>query len=86
MQNLNGGEGRTRCIMGDVQMENGLNTVGPRVSYFCLKQIEAVFLVKKILKELCELYLLPKRSKLIKLICMNSCNSYWIRVSYDLKN
>ena len=28
-------------------MENGFNTVGPRVSYFCLKQIEAVFLVKK---------------------------------------
>ena len=55
--------------MGDVQMENGLNTVGKRASYFCLKQFEAVFLVKKIfLKELSELYLLPKRSKLIELI------------------
>ena len=39
-------------------MENGLNTVGKRASYLCLKQFEAVFLVKKIfLKELGELYL-----------------------------
>jgi len=65
-----GGRGvQTRCTMGDVQMENGLNTVGKRVSYFCLKQFEAVFLVKKkFLKELGELYLLPKRSKLVELI------------------
>ena len=55
--------------MGDVQMENGLNTVGKRVSYFCLKQFETVFLVKKIfLKELGELYLRPKRSKVTELI------------------
>ena len=41
-----GGEGgQTRCIMGDVQIENGLNTVGKRVSNFCLKQFEAVFFV-----------------------------------------
>ena len=56
--------------MADVQ--NGkwakINTVGQRAS-FCLKQFEAVLLVKKIfLKQLGELYLLPKRSKLIELI------------------
>ena len=37
MQNLNGGgggEGRTRCIMGDVQMENGLNTVAQEFPTF----------------------------------------------------
>ena len=46
MQNLVGvGGGQTRCIMGDVQIENGLNTVGKRVSNFCLKQFEAVFFV-----------------------------------------
>ena len=42
-----GGGVQKRCTMGDVQMENGLNTVGKRASYFCLKQFEAVFLVKK---------------------------------------
>ena len=71
MQNLGGGGGRQRtCTMGDVHMENGLNTVGKRASYFCLKhEFEAVFLVKIIfLKELGELYLRPKRSKLIELI------------------
>ena len=45
-------------------MENGLNTVQKRASYFCLKQFEAVFLVK----ELGKLYLLPTRSKLVELI------------------
>ena len=47
MQNLGGGGGQTRCYMGDVQMANGLNTGGKTASYFCLKQFEAVFLVKK---------------------------------------
>ena len=28
--------------MGDVQMENGLNTVGKRASCFCQKQFERV--------------------------------------------
>ena len=37
-----GGRGQTRCSMGDVQMENGLNTVGKTASSFCLKQFEAV--------------------------------------------
>ena len=48
MQNLAGaGAVQTKCTMRDVQMENGLNTVGKRASYFCRKQFEAVFLVKK---------------------------------------
>ena len=56
MQNLGegggGGRGQTRCSMGDVQMENGLNTVGKTASSFCLKQFEAVFLVKNLLKRI----------------------------------
>ena len=42
MQNLGGGGGQARCTMGDVQMENGLNTVGKRASCFCQKQFERV--------------------------------------------
>ena len=44
MQKLGGGGGggQARCTMRDVQMENGLNTVGKRASRFCQKQFERV--------------------------------------------
>ena len=77
MQNSGRGKSANKVYYGRCANGKWVKYSWTKSSYFCLKQIEAVFLIKKIfLKELGELYLLLKRCKLVELILMNSYNSY----------